>query len=68
MLKSWGIDSLYVQVPVADKTVEAKKAANTIELESETRMRFMDAAETPIEAEICRVAAEIIHARLQLKG
>lgn len=68
MLKSWGVDSLYVQVPAADKGDDAKTTANTTELELETRMRFMDPADTPIAAEICRVAAEIIHARLHLKG
>lgn len=68
MLKSWGVDGLYVQVPVEDKAVDPETGANTTELESETRMRFMDDAATPIAAEISRVAAEIIHARLHPKG
>jgi len=68
MFKSWGIDSLYVQMPAYDNAVDAKATANTTDLETETRSRFTDDAENPIESEICRVAAEIIHTRPPLKG
>jgi hypothetical protein len=68
MLKSWGVESLYVQLPDEDGADGSDAPANNIDLEQETRARFKGASANPIVAEICRVAAEIVHARRDLEG
>ena len=68
MLKSWGIDRLYVALPTNDDTdSSAPTPENLIDIEQKILSRFTGPAENPIVSEICRVAAEIIHERMSLK-
>jgi hypothetical protein len=63
MLKSWGIDRLYVELPANTDVDSDKPTGNFIDLEQELLSRFTGSVESPIVQEICRVAAEIIHER-----
>ena len=67
MLKSWGIDRLYVELPANDDADNAQTPENLIDLERQILSRFTGSAENPIISEICHVAAEIIHDRMPLK-
>ena len=67
MLKSWGIDRLYVELPTNDDADSAQTPENLIDLEQQILSRFTGPVENPIVSEICRVAAEIIHERMSLK-
>jgi hypothetical protein len=63
MLKSWGVDHIHVHWPNDDDDVGFRRSANHIDLEQETLARYRDGSPPPAVAEICRVAAEIVHAR-----
>ena len=67
MLKSWGIDRFYVELPANDDAGSAQTLENLIDLEQQILSRFTGPVENPIILEICRVAAEIIHDRMPLK-
>jgi len=67
MLKSWGIERLYVEFPGDDDPGSAKVPETVIDLEREIRSRFIGPAESTIVSELCRVAADILHERAALK-
>lgn len=67
MLKSWGIDRLYVELPANDDGHDAQAPEKLIDLEHQIRSRFTGPVENPIISEICHVAAEIIHDRMSRK-
>lgn len=67
MLKSWGIERLYVESPGDVDSVSVKIPETVIDLEREIRSRFTGPAEGTIVSELCRVAADILHERAALK-
>ena len=67
MLKSWGVEHLYVEFPGDDAEEDVRAPATIIDLEQEILSRFTMPAESLILSEICRVAAKIIHERADLK-
>jgi len=67
MLKSWGIERLYVELPGDEGPPKVQPPKTIIDLEQEIRSCFTAPVESTIVSEICRVAAEIIHGRAALK-
>jgi len=67
MLKSWGIGRLCVESPADEKNENVKTPETIIDLEQEILSRFTSSVESTMVAEVCRVAAKIIHERDPLK-
>lgn len=63
MLKSWGVETITVQQSDTDGSEAPCPSDNRNNVEQEIFSRFADTIENPVMAEICRMAAEIVHDR-----
>ena len=65
MLKSWGVETLPVQLPDHVGDIPLSPAEDRTDLVRELTSRFDESNQNPIADEICRVAAAIIFERRQ---
>lgn len=63
MLKSWGVETITVQQSHTDRNETPCASVSSNDVEQQILPNFADTIENPIMAEICRVAAEIVHER-----
>ena len=63
MLKSWGVETVCIAQSETEDSETPGPADNSAAVQEELLSQFADTVENPIMAEICRVAAEIVHER-----
>jgi len=63
MLKSWGVETVCIAQSETEDSETQAPADNSAAVQEELQLQFADTVENPIMAEICRVAAEIVHER-----
>jgi biotin carboxylase len=63
MLKSWGVETVCIAQSETEDIETVSPADNSAAIQEELLSQFADTVENPIMAEICRVAAEIVHER-----
>ncbi|MCB2169930.1 MAG: hypothetical protein KQI78_19895 [Deltaproteobacteria bacterium] len=63
MLKSWGVETVCIAQAETEDSETPGPADNSAAVQEELQSQFADTIENPIMAEICRVAAEIVHER-----
>ena len=65
VLKSWGVETLPIQLPDHGGDVPFSPPEDRTDLVQELKSRFDESNQNPIADEICRVAAAIIFERRQ---
>ena len=63
MLKSWGVETVCIAQSETEDSQTPGPADSSAVIQEELLSQFADTIENPIMAEICRVAAEIVHER-----